>query len=409
MKLRIALTLMVASLSASANFPRQTSAPTPEGSRAVRELRFEIASNKPWVEVRINGSAPQWFILDTGCRGTSTIARASAERLHLKLGDETQASVGAGEGVKVGFTTTPNVTLDVAGDALICPELGVFPFDHVEPYEGRAVNGLLGQDFMSRHVVEIDYAERRIRLCDPATYAYAGKSAPIPFTFQDGLVVVEATMTPPGRASVPCHVVIDTGVRTTVIWYRPFVLAHDLVASQPHVITATIGGGAGGETKGDIGRIESLKIGAITIQSPSVVFSRDTTGVFAGSEEDGIVGGEVLRRCKVTFDYPHQRLYLEPYESELKNFEYDMSGLFLVSPGPGFGHVMIQSVAEHTPAAEAGMAKGDEILSIDGRSIAGRTLDDLRELLKKDGTSYRIAVKRGDAEREVRLSLRRLV
>jgi hypothetical protein len=399
--------LSIASTCACAARPGST--PAADRAHAAREVPFEIASNKPWVQVRVNGSAPQWFILDTGCRGTSVIARACAQRLHLRLGDETEASVGAGQGVKVGFTTTPDVVLDVAGDAFEAPSLGVFPFDHVEPYEGRAIDGLLGQDFMRRHVVEIDYARRVLRLHDPESYVASGSSTPIPITFHDGLAVAEARMTPPGRAPIPCQVVIDTGVRTSVVWYHPFVLAHDLVASQSRVITGTIGGGAGGETTGDIGRLASLEIGALTIPRPPVVFSRDTSGVFAESSEDGIVGGELLRRCKVTFDYPHQRLYLEPYRGEFSELEYDMSGMFLIAAGPDFRHVTVQSVADGTPAAEAGLAKGDEIVAIDGHSTAGRTLDDVREQFKTAGATRRLDVKHGAEQRAVQLALRPLV
>jgi hypothetical protein len=381
-----------------------------DAREAALEIPFEISSNKPWVGVRVNGSDPQWFILDTGCRDTSIIARQCAERLHLPIGGSTPADGGgAGEGVKVEIASTPRVTLGVGGDSLESPGLPVFSFAHVEPYEGRRLDGLLGEDFLRRHVVELDYARRVLRVHDPENYVHSGASAPIPITFHDGLAVVSASMTPPGSEEIPCHVVIDTGVRTTTVWYRPFVIAHDLVASQPHVVTGTIGGGVSGETKGDIGRLDRMTIGSLVVPHPSVVFSRDSSGVFAGSDEDGIVGGAILRRCKVTFDYPHERLYLEPYPGEFAAFDDDMSGMFLVSSGPDFRRVTIQSVAERTPASEAGIAKGDELVSIDGRPVAERTLDEVRELFKRDGASYRVAVKHGDESREVRLTLKRLV
>jgi hypothetical protein len=374
------------------------------------ELPFEIVSNKPWVQVRVNGSAPQWFILDTGCAGASVIARDCARRLHLKLGDETQVSgLGAGEGVELGVTSTRDVTLDVGGVALHSPQLGVFALTHVEPYEGRSLDGLLGGDFMRAHVVEIDYARRKIRVYDPETFAYHGSAPPIPIAFDSGLVVAEAAMTPPGKAEIPCRVVIDTGVRTTVVWYHPFVLEKDLLASQSRVVTGTIGGGASGESKGDIGRLDSMKIGSLAIPTPTAVFSRDTSGVFAGTAEDGLVGGEILRRCKVTFDYAHERLYLEPNAGAFARFDSDMSGLFLVSAGPEFERVIVQSVAAGTPAADAGIAKGDEIVAIDERTVAGRTLDELRELFKNDGATFRLGVKRGGDARVVTMTLRRLV
>ena len=376
---------------------------------AMRQFPFEITSNKPFVQVRINGSEPQWFVLDTGCRGSSIIARDCAERLGLARGAESETRMGAGQGVSVALSSTGPVTLDVAGDTLGAPGLYVIPFDHVIPYEGRAIDGLLGEDYMLRHVVELDYEQRVVRVFDPETYRYEGRTAPIPMSLDRGLVVAQAEMAAPGRAPLRCRVVIDTGVRTTVVWYRPFTVEQHLLASQRRTVSGTIGGGAGGETRGDVGRLDWLQLGAVRFRSPTVVFSRDTSGVFAGRDEDGIVGGELLRRCRVTFDYPHRRLMLEPYPHALEGFEYDMSGMFLVARGAGFASKAVQSVADGTPASEAGIRKDDEIIAVDHRDTAAMRLDEVRELFRSPGVSHRLDVRRGADTLSVKLTTRRLV
>jgi hypothetical protein len=58
---------------------------------AARSFPFEIASNKPFVQVAIDGSAPQWFILDTGCSGPSIVAKECADRLKLGRGAESRS------------------------------------------------------------------------------------------------------------------------------------------------------------------------------------------------------------------------------------------------------------------------------------------------------------------------------
>jgi membrane-associated protease RseP (regulator of RpoE activity) len=250
---------------------------------------------------------------------------------------------------------------------------------------------------------------RRIRLYAPQTFHPSATQTAIPIEFVGGLAVAPAELTPPGATPIPCRVVVDTGLRTTVTWYHPFVVARDLVATQPRVVTGTVGGGAGGESTGDGGRLAQLRIGAVTVERPTVVFSRDTAGVFAGRDADGIVGGELLRRYRVTFDYSRKVLYLEPNSGAPSAFDYDMSGLFLVARGPDLKGVAIQSVASDSPAAEAGLRKGDEIATVDGRSVAKTSLDELRELLKHDGATHRLGIRRGDAAMEVTLTLRRLV
>jgi hypothetical protein len=373
------------------------------------EVPFEITSNKPFVQVTINGSTPRWFILDTGCSGGSVIAQHCADELKLERSEPVRTHLGAGAGVAVGVAITPDVTLSLSSDTMSVPALRVFPLDHVSPYEGRRVEGLLGEDFMRRHVVTIDYARQTLRVFDPASFQVPSGGVTIPIKIEYGLVVAHGSITPTGRAPIPCRFVIDTGVRTTLILYRPFAVAHRPFGPPGAAINATTGGGAGGETRGDLGRLASMSIGGLTIPRPTAICSTDTVGVFAGRDPDGIVGGELLRHYRVTFDYPHQRLILEPPADPRTAFDYDMSGLFLVGEGEDFKRVTIKSVADHTPAREAGLERGDEIVAIDGRPAGGFKLDEVRGLFRKPGAEYRLDVRRGDTRLQIRLTTRRLV
>jgi hypothetical protein len=74
------------------------------------------------VPVTIDGSAPQWFILDTGNGGGSVVARECADRLQLGRGAEQQANIGAGSGaVSIDGRRTPMLTLDEARERFRSP------------------------------------------------------------------------------------------------------------------------------------------------------------------------------------------------------------------------------------------------------------------------------------------------
>jgi len=371
------------------------------------EIPFEIASNKPLVQVSINGSPGHWFILDSGCAGPSVISKECAERIGLRGDEQEEKHVGAGGGVQVDVATLPDVSLEVGGTALPPRELLIFPLAHVARVEGRRVDGLLGRDFLEENVVEIDYARGRIRIRDPEGFVPAPSGISIPITLEGGLAVAWGAITLPGGDGIPCRLVIDTGVRATVILYRPFAVEHGLLDRPGTLRSATIGGGAGGETRGDVGRIEKLRLGSFVTRDPVAIYSRDTVGVFAGSDQDGIVGGELLRRAKVTFDYPHRRIVLEPY-AQPGALEYDMSGLFLVAEGERFERIVIQSVTRGTPAAAAALRRGDEITAIDGRRSPDLTLEEARRIFRAPGPR-RIEALRGGRRLRVTLVARRLV
>jgi PDZ domain/Aspartyl protease len=373
-----------------------------------RTYPFEIGSNKPFVHVSLDGSAPQWFILDTGNRGNTLIARECADRLGLEHGADERADLGAGSGADVRTSTgSGSVVLTVLGDTVSVANPLLVTLDHVSAAEGRRLDGSLGADFISRHVIEIDYARRRITMHDTDDYAPPRGAIVIPIHLDTGWAVVDGSITPRGGAPIPCHLIVDTGVRFTVAMFRPFCERHRLYDEGAQLHDAVIGAGVSGLSRGDVVRVGALTLGAVSFPQAVAIMSRDTSGVFAVDGPDGIVGGEILRRYRTTFDYPHHRMILEPYGSS-PEFEWDMSGLFLGTEPPEFRRVRIVAVNPQAPASEAGLQSGDEIVSIDGRRAASLTIDDVRAMLRKP-VSRRLEIRRDDKLLRVTLRARRLV
>ena len=370
---------------------------------------FEIANNKPFVRVSINGSAPQWFVLDTGNNGPSIISRECADRLQFKRGAQESADLGAGSGAEVGLAHgSEPAHLSALGETLTVAEPTVLTLGHVAQTEGRRVDGLLGNDFLSRHVIELDYARSLMTLYDPVAYVPPPGATVVPLKLDTGWPIVEGTVTAAGGTPVRCDLIIDTGVRGVVTLFRPFSEKHGLLDSPGSVHDFVTGAGAGGISRGDVGRLEAMSLGSRTFEKPVAIYSRDTKGIFALDGPDGIVGGELLRRHRVTFDYPHARMMLDPYPTGSATFEHDMSGLFLAAAAPDYTKIRIMSVNPKTPATDAGLQPDDEIVSIDGRRTPKLTLNEARLLLRVPG-ERRLEIRRDGQVRRVRLEARRLV
>lgn len=370
---------------------------------------FEIYNNKPFVPVTIDGSAPQWFILDTGNSGPSIVSRDCADRLGLDRGKEQKVQIGAGAGADVGASQLRQTIRIVAlGETLAIADPPVLALGHVARTEGHAVDGLIGHDFLSRHVVEIDYAKSTIAIHDPASYVPPSGATVVSLNLDTGWPIAEGTITPPGRDPIPCRLIIDTGVRFPIALFRPFSERHALHDSPGGLRDFVIGAGAGGFSRGDVGRLSTLSIGPASFAKPVAVYSRDIVGVFSMDGPDGIVGGELLRRHRVTFDYPHRRMILEPYEGSPPSFEFDMSGMFLTTDAPDYAKLRIVSVSPKTPAAKAGLRVDDEIVSIDGRAAAQLGIDRARSLLRTPG-ARQMEIRREGKLVKVRLEARRLI
>jgi C-terminal processing protease CtpA/Prc len=92
----------------------------------------------------------------------------------------------------------------------------------------------------------------------------------------------------------------------------------------------------------------------------------DTLKTSRAVKRNGAIGGEILSRFKVTFDFPREILYLQKAPSFKKKFYYNMSGLTLKAKGSKLEHFEITDVREKSPAEVAGVKTGDLVKSING-------------------------------------------
>lgn len=126
------------------------------------------------------------------------------------------------------------------------------------------------------------------------------------------------------------------------------------------------------------------------------------------ANDDGNIGGELLRRFDVTFDYGHQRMYLRPNANYGSAFEFDQSGMWINQVDNAF---VIKSVMPGGPAEQAGPKVGERITEVDGQIASDIGLANFRELLRGStlGTDLRLRVDDGRTPRNVTLVLRQLI
>ncbi|HEX3527431.1 MAG TPA: PDZ domain-containing protein [Thermoanaerobaculia bacterium] len=131
-------------------------------------------------------------------------------------------------------------------------------------------------------------------------------------------------------------------------------------------------------------------------------------GSFNNLYQAGNVGGGLLKRFTVTFDYSQQRLLFEATANSGLADVWDRSGLWL-NHSPGANGFAVMDVVAGGPGAEAGLRTGDVILSFDGKSGKDLTLADARRLLLgAPGTRIELRVRGQEGERDVTLILRDL-
>lgn len=262
-------------------------------------ISFQLSRGRVLVPVRINGSAPLSFMLDTGFSLTM-ISPQQAEALQLKrTGEVTIAGIAGDEKASV----FGGATFDLAGATYTPARLAALPSDR-----GRqSRDGILGSGFFRRFVVEIDSRARSLKLHEPATFAYAGAGEILPLTFSHTTPVVQAVVRTPGGVDVKGGFEIDTGCDGLCLG-REFVETHKLA---PVITRSDTKLGVGGGVKVRTGQMPQLRLGRLIVDNPEADFFLEGSPVDAGLA--GHIGMGILRHYRIIFDYSHRQMILEPY------------------------------------------------------------------------------------------------
>jgi C-terminal processing protease CtpA/Prc len=114
-------------------------------------------------------------------------------------------------------------------------------------------------------------------------------------------------------------------------------------------------------------------------------------GAFANPDLSGNLGGGVLKRFTVAFDYANKRMYLAPNATAAKPDAFDRSGLFLTGAADA---LVVADVAPESAAARAGLAPKDRITSIGGEPTNLASLLAVREKLRESPAGTKLELER---------------
>ncbi len=379
-------------------------APAHPDSNAPVEIPIRVANNHVYLRMCVGGEA-RWFWLDTGAE-RSILDLAAADSLHLSKRGETH-STGMGPGSTTGAK--------IKGGEVFLPER---PSMRVAVptalpvgtggLQGESVAGIVGGDFIEQAVLVIDYANQRMRILDPGSFQYAGPGARLPLKLVHGIPHVRGDLVLADGGVISTDFSIDVGATRSLALTKPFVEANHLLSRVGPTIYRPAGSGMGGVAWGHLGRVAAVRLGGIELPSVITALYGDAAGVFtSGSQFQANIGGEILRRFVVSIDYKHKAIVLEP-NGVTDPFETDMSGAWYQGDETA-GGLRVRDPLPDSPAAIAGLADGDIVLAIDGRSPLEMDSAERHRVMERDGATVVLKVLHDGAEREVRLVLRRLI
>jgi hypothetical protein len=241
--------------------------------------------NNAIVQVTINDQK-FWFFVDSGFPGLDINGRALA---------------------RTGLKPTPKGALiaDVSVDGLLAHDAVLTPMDEWAARQGEKVEGIVGSPLFVSNAVTVDYLHHVIVVYPNGSIATANlQAAALPVDIVDGMPIIKVRF-----GDKIARMVIATG------YNRTLVLSDFLNGITTGPISERLGvaevSPVGEPIPRRIASVRTMTIGRFAFPNMLVAVDDSLPHVFGKLDIDGVIGRDVLRAFRVTFDYPDSVIYLE--------------------------------------------------------------------------------------------------
>jgi len=379
-----------------------------EGGKDKVSFPFEIHNNLIVIPVVIEGTLKVNFILDTGVRSGIIFEKTITDILDVNYARKISI-LGAGENRIVEALVASNMQLSLPGvdgygqSVLVLME----NYLRLDRHIGHPVHGIIGYDIFSRFVVDINYSRQVITLHDPDTYKPSNWRKTLPIEVIDTKPYVKMPVWIDDTTKVNGKFMLDTGASHAIVVHQD---ANERIYLPPKNISAVLGKGLTGNIHGHLTRVEKLKLGKYELEEVIASFPDEASysDSLMHEERYGTLGGEVLSRFNITIDYINSQIHFRRNSKFREDFEYNMSGIELMTVGSKFNTIQVVNVREGSVGNEAGIMEGDTVIAINGYFGKNLTLKRAYALFNsKDGKNIRMTITREGVPEKKKFQLRR--
>lgn len=368
-----------------------------EGRKKV-QIPFELRNNLVIVPVVLNGMLPLKFVVDTGVQTGILTQKAFSDILNLQYSKKYIIAGPGGEGIVEAYITN-NVSLDLPGIHGTGHALLVLNEDYLElrNYLGTDVHGILGYELFSRFIVEINYEKKLLIVSAPSRFKRKRSYRRVPMTVEDTKPYIVTEVTLSNGDVIQAKLMMDSGASHGLLLEPQ---SDPRIVVPPKVVSSQIGRGIGGEIMGKVGRIKSMTVGDYLLKGPVANFPDPNSYMdslkIGRTKRNGTIGGEILSRFNIVFNFSREEIFLKKNSSFKKKFYYNLSGLIVKAIGSDLNTFEITDVRTASTAQKADVKVGDLILSINGISTSTLDLNQVLGLIStKPGKRINLQINRG--------------
>ena len=381
---------LLTGLTASALLPGAALRAQGQGRAITTPIALE--EGRVWIAATIGGRGPLQFIVDTGATVSLIQERLARELDMRERGRVRLVGIGGAQNFLI------YVGRDVAFSSGLIQRSVVFGAMPPNLLLGREAAGVLAAGLFTASDSDLDFGRGEWRLYPDGRGAREGyRELPSSIQHVPGneqgspYVVVDAVLD--GNSF---RFLLDTGMPGQLLLW-PAAARRSGLWNDAAPFAPERGRGIGGQgARGRLVRAGSLRIGDFAFERP-LIFLNDPSSYQRASFVDGIIGLNFLELLNLSTDVRRGKLWAQPSGRTERPRRYGLSGIWVEER---HGALAIVDLSPRSPAAEAGLQEGDEILDLTLAQFVQRVGGG------RAGQSIELRYRRGDETRTARLTLR---
>jgi hypothetical protein len=261
-------------------------------------------------------------------------------------------------------------------------------FEKLRQGTGIDLYGVIGMDFLRRHVIRIDFDRGKLEFLT-GVGADPGEAMSFATSAEDMLPRIWATI--PGWLREPF--LIDSGHLTDTTGSLKQSLFRSLLTDgKLAVVQETLGATVRGTAKVRMGRGRGLTVQGFEVSEP----------LYCEEVSENRLGLAFLARFVVTFDFPQGVMYLKKGKRFDEPDRLNLTGLHGTRKN---GYFVIDEIEKDSPAAKSGLRTNDVLLRVGDTSATDVSVILLRRRLCTAEKQLRVTVQRGEQRIEATLLL----
>ena len=394
-------------------------------------VKFKLSSNLIIIPVEVNGTQLS-FILDSGIIKPILFNLTNNDSLEIKNVSEIELKgLGGGHTInayrstnnsfKIGQLENENQHLYIVIDQQI----------NFSPWLGETVHGMIGYDFFKDFIVDINYDSKKIKLYRPEDYVVrkCKKCETFNLEMLNDKPFINTSVVLENRLISNVKLLIDSGNSEAITLFKN---SNDSILVPKKNFEDFLGFGLSGPIYGYRSRLDKFNIGKFSLENVKVAFpdSVSLKHINLVNDRNGSLGGEILRRYRVVFNYRDGKITLKKSSKFKDPFKFNMSGIELQHNSNRFVKELetinegtyrskastsdeitilssdyykfslkpvfeITEIRNDSPADLAGLKKGDIIISVNGNQAYKYSLQEImNKMNEKEGKTIRLYVER---------------